>query len=368
VTRSGPDRMALPCGGSALVLVYRNDAFQSAANRSAARAAGLVLEKPPETWAELDAFARFLGGRDWNGDGALDHGIALALGPDSEGVGDAAFLARAAGLAQHRDHFSFVFDSSDELTPRIDAPPFVEALAGMIALKASGPPGIEHFDAAAARAAFRTGNVAMLIDRAERASTWSHGKRISVAPLPGSDRVYEPSRKAWEKASPPNAPRYLPYGGGWLVGFHSGLSGTQREAALDLVKYLADPENVNRLRGERTFPMLPARTSQMAQGLPDPTSAPDVDSRLWSDAVSRTLLADRVVPGLRIPDAGGYLADLAKGRVAAAAGEPPEKALGAVARAWTERTKRHGPKRQLWHYRRSLNTPATLPDPPERGQ
>ena len=65
----------------------------------------------------------------------------------------------------------------------------------------------------------------------------------------------------------------------------------------------------------------------MGQGLPDPTSAPDVDSRLWSDAVSRTLLAERVVPGLRIPGADGYLSDLAKGRVAAAGGEAPEKAL-----------------------------------------
>jgi multiple sugar transport system substrate-binding protein len=368
VSGYGPDRLALPLGGSALVLVYRNDAFESAANRAAARQAGLSLEKLPDTWVELDALAKFFQGRDWDGDGAAEYGIAVTLGPDAEGVGDAAFLARAAGLAQHRDHFSFVFDSSDALTPRIDGPPFVDALRGMMALKAFGPPGIEHFDAAAARAAFRAGNVAMLIDRAERAGTWSHGKRLGVAPLPGSDRVYEPIRRTWEKVSPPNAPRYLPYGGGWLVGFRSTLAGKDREAALDLVKYLADPESVNRLRGERTFPMLPVRTTQMSQGLPDPISAPDVDSRLWSDAVSRTLLVDRIVPGLRIPDALGYLADLAKGRVAAALGEPPEKALAAVARAWDERTKTHGPKRQLWHYRRSLNTLATLPEPPPRGQ
>jgi multiple sugar transport system substrate-binding protein len=367
-SRYGPDRLALPCGGSALVLVYRNDAFETAANRAAARQAGLSLEKPPETWGELDALAKFFQGRDWTGDGTADHGIAVALGPDAEGVGDAAFLARAAGLAQHRDHFSFAFDSSDALTPRIDDPPFVEALAGMIALKASGPPGIEQFDATAARGAFRAGNVAMLIDRAERAATWSHGKRLSVAPLPGSDRVYDPVRKVWEKSSPPNAPRYLSAGGGWLIALNSTLAGTKRDAALDLVKYLAEPENVNRLRGERTFPMLPVRTSQMAQGLPDPMSAPDVDSRLWSDAVSRTLLADRIVPGLRIPGAGGYLGDLTKGRVAAVAGEPPAQALAAVSRAWAERTKTLGPKRQLWHYRRSLNTLATPPEPPPRGQ
>src|SRR5205823_644305 len=116
------------------------------------------------------------------------------------------------------------------------------------------------------------------------------------------------------------------------------LSGTQRDAAIDFAKYLANPENSHRIRAERAFPMLPCRTSQMSQGLPDPTSAPDVDARSWSDAVSRTLLAERVVPGLRIPDAAGYLEDLAKGRAAALAGEVPQKALGTVARAWNHRT------------------------------
>jgi multiple sugar transport system substrate-binding protein len=114
--------------------------------------------------------------------------------------------------------------------------------------------------------------------------------------------------------------------------------------------------------------MLPVRSSQMGQGLPDPMSAPDVDSRLWSDAVSRTLVAERAVLGLRIPQAELYLADLAKGRVAAAGGTSPADALAGVAKAWSERTRAYGPKRLLWHYRRSLNSLVTLPEPPERGK
>ena len=35
----------------------------------------------------------------------------------------------------------------------------------------------------------------MLIDRAERAAAWSGGHPIGVAPLPGSERVYEPLRQ-----------------------------------------------------------------------------------------------------------------------------------------------------------------------------
>ena len=69
---------------SALVLVYRRDAFSRPANIDAAHEAGITLE-PPSTWAQLDALARFFQGRDWNGDGAPDHGIAAVLGQDSEG-------------------------------------------------------------------------------------------------------------------------------------------------------------------------------------------------------------------------------------------------------------------------------------------
>ncbi len=365
VTRYGNDRVALPIGGSALVLIYRRDAFERDANVSAAREKSLKLE-PPKTWVELDALAQFFQGRDWNGDGSPDHGIVLVLGADPEGLGNATYLARAASLGQHPDHFSFLFDS-EKMTPRIDTAPFVEALQGAISLRASGPPSLEKFDGVAVRKAFHSGKVAMLIDRAEFAARWSHGKRLGVAPLPGSQRVFDPTSKSWVTPSARNAPSYLPHGGGWLAGVRRGLSGSQREAAIDFVQYLASPEISDRIRSERDFPMLPFRIDQMNQGLPDPTAAPDVDSRLWSDAVSRTLLSDRVVPGLRIPGADGYLEDLAKGRAAALAGEDPRKALEGVARAWGERTKALGPKRQTWHYRRSLNLRATAAQPPEPG-
>ena len=148
----------------------------------------------------------------------------------------------------------------------------------------------------------------------------------------------------------------------------SKLSGVALEAALDFAKYLASSENLNRIRAERSFPMLPVRTSQMATGLPDPTTAPDVDSRQWSMAVSKTLLSERVVTGLRIHGADIYLNELNKERAAAFAGAPLDQALRAVAVKWAEQTKKLGPKRQLWHYRRSLIKLVTPPEPPEPGK
>ncbi|MDG3003600.1 extracellular solute-binding protein [Paludisphaera mucosa] len=364
VSKYGSDRYALPIGGSTLILAYRRDAFTAEANVKAAKEQGLSLE-PPATWAQLDALARFFQGRDWDGDGTPGFGLAAALGKDAEGVADATFLARAASLGQHRDHYSFLFDA-DDLAPRVVTPPFVEALKAIAAWKAVGPPGVEAFDVAAARAAFREGKVAMLIDRAEKAAEWSSDKAVAGAPLPGSERVYEPARKTWDAGGSINRPTYLPFGGGWLVGVRRGIADEKRAAAFDLALYVAEADVANRILAERAFPMLSVRASQMGRGLPDPSSARNVDPRSWSGAVSRSLMAERVLPGLRIPDAGGYLTDLSAGRVAAMAGKAPDEALRDVAAAWTARSKTLGVPRQLWHYRRSLNTLATLPEPPAR--
>src|SRR5262249_27762396 len=102
VTKYGSDRMAFPYGGTALELVYDRAAFERPENRTAAETQLLSL-KPPGTWEQLDALAHFFQGRDWNGDGTADHGIALALGSDTGRLGEAIFLARAASLGQHRD-------------------------------------------------------------------------------------------------------------------------------------------------------------------------------------------------------------------------------------------------------------------------
>ena len=360
VSKYGPDRVALPFGGSALVLIYN----RAALDRGAAKGKGAAF-KAPKTWEDLDALAKSLHGQ--GGDASIA-GIALPFGLDPEGVGDAVYLARAAALAQHPHHYSLLFDS-DTMEPRVTSPPFVEALEKLVALKAFAPPGAENFDAEAARRAFREGHAALLIDRAEKAGRWGGGKvkSIGVAALPGSLRVFDPSRKTFEDLKSPNRPSYLPFGGGWLVAVAASASGAQREAALDLAKYLINPETSNRARSDRDFPMLPVRGAQLGQGLSDPRAAPGVESREWSEAVNATLLAPTVIPGLRIPGADGYLADLAKGRVAALAGAPASTALKQVAEAWSSRTKTRGVARQLWHYRRSLNhNLVTSPRPPTR--
>ena len=154
--------------------------------------------------------------------------MALAWGPDPEGVGDATLLARAAALGLHPDQFSFLLDS-ETTAPRVASPPFVEASKAFVALKASGPPGAEKFDADAARGPSASGEVALLIDRAERAATWgTEGSPIGTAPLPGSTRVYDFSARRLGRPQAPNRPSYLPHGGGWLVGVAASSPGRRR--------------------------------------------------------------------------------------------------------------------------------------------
>ena len=366
MTKSGDTRIALPYGGSALVLAYRRDVFENDTLKRAAAEAKVSLE-PPKTWTALDALAKFLNGRDWSGDGKPDAGIAIVTADDPEGVGAATFFARAAAVGQHPDQFSFLFDD-DTMAPEIAGPPFVEALAAFRELEQLGPDPGGRLTAEAARAAFREGRVALLIDRAERYGTWNDPKApvaAGIAALPGSERVFDPETKAFQPASPLNRPAYLPFGGGWLVGVASSCPPERRDAAIDFLKDLTSPEASARIIADRAFPMLPTRMSHLGAGMSDPRSAPGVDPRTWGRAVAETLTAGRVIPGLRIPDSAGYLADLSFDRGATGEREPAE-ALKAVADAWAERTKKHGVERMLWHYRRSLNRPTLSEDPPPR--
>lgn len=352
VAKYGDERVGLPIGASSLVLVYRREA--------------LIGVPPPTTWEQLDALAKSLNGRDLDGDGTPEAGISLALGVDGEGVGDAIFLCRAACLGLRPDRYSFLFDA-ETMEPRVASAPFVEALRRLVALEEFGPAGMPRADAEAARSAFREGRSALLIDRAERASRWTDPKRpraVLVAPLPGSSRVFDPDKGEYENASTPNRVNVLPGGGGWLAGVSASATGARREAALDLVKYLCVPETSQRLLADRSLAMSPTRAEQMGRG---PRLAAGVDPRSWGDALRRSLAGPRVVAGLRMPGAAGYMADLGKARAAAAGGTDAEAALKGVAAAWSRRVDAYGRRRALWHYRRGLVAPPTSPTPPPRG-
>ncbi len=368
VTQYGDDRYALPLGGSALVLVRRREAFQSENNRAAALAAGVALD-PPATWDQLDAQVRFFEGRDWNNNGQPDHGLAIATAVDPDRMLTLAFLARASTLGQPPDQFDLLFDA-ETMDARLSSPPFVEALVQTLAILPHNADAPTFKDSEAARAAFRAGRAPVLIDRAERAGSWTDPKSpfpVEVFHLPASPRVFDPVRKTWLTPPLPNRVAYLPSGGGWLVGIHSRVRGKSLDAAISFLQMIASPETSQAIVSDPAFPLTPVRISHLALGLPDPQGAPLVDSRAWGVAVSQTFGAPRVVVGLRIPEAEEYLDELGHAlQQAATGGATPEQALAQAEAAWNARTEKIGRARQLWHYRRSLNRLSTTREPPER--
>ncbi|MFO0887508.1 MAG: hypothetical protein U0790_00015 [Isosphaeraceae bacterium] len=258
--------------------------------------------------------------------------------------------------------------------PRIANPPFVESLGGLVGWVNPTRPASAPLNAAQARAAFREGRAALLIDRAENAIAWvdaefkGPARPVGVAPLPGSRRVYEPSRKTWiEDFNPPNRPTFLPGGGGWFVAATTAAEKAGKlAAALDFAADLAGPENAPRLFAQREFPMLPVRSNLLGRGLPDPARARGIDGRRWSDALQKSLMSGKVVVGPRTPGAVADLADLDQARASAMHGKPASEALLEVAAEWTARTRQFGQDRLKWHYRRSLNELPTTASPPPR--
>ena len=189
------------------------------------------------------------------------------------------------------------------MTPRIDAPPFVEALGAVVGWKAARarrewnrstqpPPGRRS-----ARARRPCSSTA---PRRPASGRGRGGPAIGVAALPGSERVFEPLRKAWEDATTRSTGRPIcrSAAAGWSAS-GAGWRPARRRPRLDLVRYLSGPDvSTAAPRGAR-FPDGPGSSESDGKGPARSrpsrrTSTP----RLWSKAVSQSLMALRVLPGL----------------------------------------------------------------------
>ena len=357
VTRYGPDRYSVPLGTSVLVMAYKESVINDPAIKAAAEKAGIAF--PPTTWDAFDKYVPILKSK-----------VATPLAqPTVSSANDMLpldlFLARATAMGKHRDHFSFLM-SADSMVPRVDGTPFVDSLKSLVALS----PG-QKMTPEDSRKAFREGKSAILIDYAENASKWANSDekgKIGVAPLPGSLRVYEPDRKEYDKMQSPNLSSYIPIGGGWVAVLAKGRTPENANAAKDFLIYLAGNSMAAQWAADRRMQMVPTRDSLLASGFVDPRTAPRVESGAWGESILKQLTSPNIVVGLRIPQAGEFLADLDHSVQSAYAGGSVETALKQASEAWTKRVKAYGPERMKWHYRRSLVKPLTDPKAPPMGR
>ena len=199
---------------------------------------------------------------------------------------------------------------------------------------------------------------------------WSGGHPIGVAPLPGSERVYEPLRASMGNARHPQRTQLLarrrrlarrgqarPLRAPARGGDRPGLA-TWPTPRTSIASGASGPFPCCRSearRWEGDFPIRPRRPTSIPGNGPMPSAGP-----CWPSGSCRAC-------GFRMPTAT-WRTSPRRGS-AALAGKDPEAALREAGRCLDRSHQVAGhSERQLWHYRRSLNSLTTLPQPPPRGK
>ena len=240
------------------------------------------------------------------------------------------------------------------------------------ALKASGPPGsggVRCRGRAAGvprgegRAPDRPGRAGRALERRQgQVDRRRPVARLGAGLRPRPQEVGGPPRRPTGRATCPSA-------AAGSSASAASAAGTQRDAAIDFARYLISPETVE----PGPVPTAPSRCSRSgrrssARACPTRGRRPGVDPRQWSDAVSQTLHRPR----------GSSPACASRRPTATSPTSPGRRALAAVERPSPPRRpsrrsptpgprgpRRSGAQRQLWHYRRSLNSPGhDAPSPP----
>jgi len=192
--------------GDAQLLYFRKDILSDPKWQDAyKKETGEDLPNPPQTWQQLLKVTTFFNGKDWNGDGDPDNGIALHLA--SGGQGHFHFTTLAASFAVTpatgddprkvtKYHNVFWFDP-DDMTPLINKPGQVAALEFLQELAATGDPAQlgwqlaeawNDFLSGNAIATFSWGDVGSLAEQPDKSTITG---KLGAARIPCSDTWYD---------------------------------------------------------------------------------------------------------------------------------------------------------------------------------
>jgi multiple sugar transport system substrate-binding protein len=344
--RWGQAPWAVSFGSALLTCYYRADLFEK------------LRKRPPQTWSEYHELAGFFAERGNLSGVELPDDWAGAIEPLAPAWAGRALLARAAGYAKHRDHFSTLF-KIDTMEPLVAGAPFVRALEELVADAKFGTADGARLDPIATGQRFLQGKAALALATVGHAATQSsHGgdRAVAVAfvELPGSPKVYDIASAAWENRKSDESAR-IP-----LLGFSGRLGSIAAQsaepaAAFQLLAWLSGREWGTTVGSASRATSL-YRRSQLAA--PQPWVDPQLDAAgarqfagVQRDALSRQAYLH--VP--RLPGEEKYLAALDAAVAQALVREkPPADALAAAADAWRTITAELGLESQRAAYRKSL--------------
>jgi multiple sugar transport system substrate-binding protein len=311
---------------------------------------------PPQTWQQVQAYSKFMEGKDFDGQplyGILD---VLARGG---GVGSWFFFSRASAYAKHPDDPAFFFDPAD-MTPKINSPAFVRALEDMIAALPAAPPDQQNADLLKTLGDFLAGTGSMAhwwADIGSNVYTSDQSviqDKAGCSILPGSPDVYNWATKTWDTPAQINNAPYLAFLGWGLYVMKAAEDRGVSEAAWDLVSHLTG-QDISLWMMIYPSGMNPWRMSHFNAADWTIAGYPEAFAKEYLDSIMNSYNHPNRIVDLRIPGAGQYWIDLEDEFTRAVAGEiTPQEALDNAATKWNELTDQLGRDSQMTLYQASL--------------
>ena len=344
------------------VMYYRRDLLSDPRHQAAFRQKYGYALAVPQTWAQFRDAVQYFNGQDLNGDGALDHGIVMALKPGSQGMFN--FMSMSASFVIGPTNDRLYWFDPQTMQPLIESPGHLRALELIVELVKYGPRemlgwdhgrGWDHFLAGRAAFALTWGDLGAL---AQQPGSRVKG-RTGAAPMPGTHEYYDIAQSKWVKTEGINRVGNTT-GASW-AGVISKYSKAP-EATYFLLALLADRNKslMYAARGSdgvdpgRNFHFLPPEGTGSVEPYVG-AGWDEADVRDYLSAFQRTFSDRQQFPYLRIPGTYSYWLALDLHLVEAAGGQlSPAAALRAAAVDFEEITIRLGRERQREAYRTSL--------------
>lgn len=232
------------CDGDCHNFNYRSDVFADAGLAEEWKKSGGAGEwGPPKTWQQVNAYTKFLKGKQLNGQDLYGY-----LDP-CKGWGGFAFYflgSRATAYAKHPDDKAFLFDP-DTMKPRVNNAAWVRAIQDVLdslpSLPADqlnadpGTTGFQQFLAGTGSMLSWWGDIGSNVKTNDSSVV---GDVTAFDILPGSDDVFNAKTGQWEKlASGPNyAPNMAYIGWGIYVMARVDADAKKQKAAWSLAAHL----------------------------------------------------------------------------------------------------------------------------------
>jgi multiple sugar transport system substrate-binding protein len=345
------------------VMYYRKDALTNKDNQAKFKEKYKYdLPVPPTTMDQFRDVAEFFTGWDWNGDGQPDHGVTMHLKVGGQGMFH--FMSFSAPYLISPTQKLYWFDPKD-MKPLVTSEGHQAALEALIGLVKFGPSAMlgwslgeswDYFCKGKAALTFTWGDLGGLVQ--DTKTSVVQGK-MGCAPIPGTNKWYDLTKKAWVDSKAPNIVGNTT-GGSWSPVI-SKLS-KAKEAAYYLFALQAQKkyQMIYATRGwdgvdpGAFYQFLPPNGTATLQEYTAQGWEPG-DVTEYTNAYFANFNAPLQFPYLRIPGTYEYWVALDRELSDAATGQKKvADALAACSKAWDDITDRLGREDQLKYYKDSM--------------